>query len=56
MAGFLLSCPFHVCFFTAGKCPITSIREFDALELGTERDVPYPVQMEPNLIVEFYSR
>ena len=48
-----------------------AVRDDDAIELGdtartmalvleaqqsAERDVPYPVQMEPNLVVEFYSR
>ena len=28
----------------------------EALRVPALADVPYPVQMEPNLVVEFYSR
>ncbi len=34
----------------------TKARKATFLRIPTLEDVPYPVQMEPNLVVEFYSR
>jgi len=55
-----------ICVMEAVQLPERDVPEYLAVESNRMRgtflrtpklqDVPYPVQMEPNLVIEFYSR